>query len=226
MRVRHFLVAWAVLTLGGLMAACSSSPAAENTPTPQYVVITNTPRVTPTTAPVEAAVVPLDAPFMCKAQVVEQTYENGYMFWVGASSEERCKTQHTFEPESGEIWVAILGEDGRVGDWLIFPDTFDEEVDPESDPALEPDDPDLIQPIRGFGKVWREQLSNRQRRALGYATAGEFLFVTDYRYDPGGFLNDEDEFVPRPGIHTILALGGERLLYDEQSKLVFAISGD
>lgn len=222
----RFLTRWialfgpAALTL--LLVACSVPPSGEATSTPLYVVITNTPPVTNTPVP-QSAIVPLDAPFVCRAEVVEQTFEHGYMFWVGGSTEERCNTQHTFEPGSGEIWVAILDETGRVGNWLIFVDDWDEDTEPESDPNMEPDDPDLIQPIRGFGKVWRERLSNRQRRAIGYATAGEFKFVTDYRYDPGGFLNEEGEFIPRPGMHTILALGGERLLYDEQSKQVFVI---
>ncbi len=222
----QFLTRWVVpfglaaLTL--LLVACGVPSSGEATPTPLYVVVTNTPPVTETPIP-QSVIVPLDAPFMCRAEVVEQTFEHGYMFWVGGSTEERCKTQHTFAPGSGEIWVAILDETGRVGDWLIFVDEWDENTEPESDPDMEPDDPDLIQPIRGFGKVWREGLSNRQRRAIGYATAGEFKFVTDYRYDPGGFLNKEGEFVPRPGMHTILALGGERLLYDEQSKQVFVI---
>jgi len=122
--------------------------------------------------------------------------------------------------------VAILDETGQVGDWLRFPDEWDPATDPESDPNLEPPSEDLQQPVRGFGYIWREKLTDNQREDLGWATADEFKFTTDYRYDTGGFLNNDDEFVPRPGIHRILALGGEQFFFDETSGMVFFIGAE
>jgi hypothetical protein len=229
------------LTLAGCGGGGSSASAAP-TQTPIYIVVTDTPapgatqtagqqteeaESTPESegeseeaenAPEDTGVVPIPTPFVCKAEVVEQTFEQGFMFWVGGTVDERCKTKHDFEPGSGEIWVLILDEDdAQYGEWYAFIDDWDEDTDPESDPDMDPEDDDLIQPVRGFGKVWRDELTEDQRDKLGYATAGEFKFVTDYRYDPGGFLNEAGEFVPRPGIHRLVALGGEQLFFDEQS---------
>jgi hypothetical protein len=234
------------LLLALMLAGCGRSPSTSASPTqtPIYVVVTDTPApgATQTAAagqqteepeqtpegeggaegeeagPEDTGVVPIPTPFVCKAEIVEQTFEQGFMFWVGGTVDERCQVEHDFEPGSGEIWVLILDDDNaQYGKWYAFTDDWDEDTDPESDPDMEPEDEDLIQPVRGFGKVWRDDLTDDQRDQLGYATAGEFKFVTDYRYDPGGFLNEAGEFVPRPGIHRLVALGGEQLFFDEQS---------
>lgn len=218
-----------------LLTACSGGDSAGRpTQTPQYVVITDTPDGPGAEVAGDPAeeddgnseIVAAPTPFLCKAEVIEQTYEDGYMFWVGATTDERCRTEHDFDPGDGEIWVAILDETGQVGDWLRFPDAWDPETEPESDPDLEPPDDDLQQPTRGFGYIWREMLSEDQRTDLGWATADEFKFTTDYRYDTGGFLNNDGEFVPRPGIHRILALGGEQFFFDETSESVFFIGAE
>lgn len=220
-----------------LLAACNGVLAGQSpTQTPQFVVITDTPEggapagteageeSTAGGQPVETGPVAIPTPFLCKAQVIEQSFEQGFMFWVGATTEERCKVEHDFAPGSGEIWVSILDESGQVGEWVIVPDTWDEASEPESDPSLQPPSDDVRQPIRGFGKAWREGLTDEQREQLGWATGDELPFVTDYRYDAGGFLNDAGEFVPRPGLHRIMALGGEQFFYDEQSRATFFIA--
>jgi len=56
--------------------------------------------------------------------------------------------------------------------WQRFDDAF-EEGQPESDPSLEPPD-GHFQPIRGFGKVWRE--NPEVRRRLGWAVGVELAF--------------------------------------------------
>lgn len=227
-----------------LMTACGSLGVAQSpTQTPQYVVITDTPDAVaaapvdgtlasdvtantpaPSTQVSETGIVPIPTPFLCKGTVIEQSFENGFMFWVGATAEERCKIEHSYALGTGEIWVSIFPEDGQVGEWVIIPDTFDEQVDPESDPNLEPPSEGLAQPVRGFGKAWREGLTQDQRDRLGWATGTELPFVTDYRYDAGGFLNDAGEYVPRPGTHRIMALGGEQFFYDEQTSTTFYIA--
>jgi hypothetical protein len=233
---------WLSLLMGvvlvGTLSACGGgrSPSQLPTQTPIYVVVTDTPGIAPTeevsipgdsgTEPQPSEIVELPAPFMCKAEVVEQTYEYGFMFWIGATTEERCATNHTYEPGSGEIWVAVFEEDSRVGDWLIFVDDWSEDTDIELDPDLEPPDSTLIQPIRGFGKVWREGLTEDRQEELGWATAPEFQFATNYRYDPGGYLDEDGAFVSRPGVHRIEALGGEQFFFDEISQMVFYIPAE
>jgi hypothetical protein len=62
--------------------------------------------------------------------------------------------------------IYVLSDDGR---WTLHPDTF-VEGEPESDPSLSPP-AGYLQPIRGFGKVWRENADVRER--LGWARSRE-----------------------------------------------------
>ncbi len=78
-----------------------------------------------------------------------QRFENGVMVW-------REDTQQIF----------VFFNDGT---WQSFSDTF-QEGDRESDPSFAPP-PGGQQPIRGFGKVWREHDALRDK--LGWALAKE-----------------------------------------------------
>jgi hypothetical protein len=102
------------------------------------------------------------APDICPANAAivsagaEQQFEHGVAIWV-----------------EGELGIYILFEHGQYS-WLFFQDAW-QPGEPESDPALEPP-PGLYQPVRGFGKVWREQPGVRER--LGWALAPEIGFTT------------------------------------------------
>jgi hypothetical protein len=78
-----------------------------------------------------------------------QPFEHGSMVWRG--DEQR---------------IYVLFEDGR---WAVFADTF-REGDPESNPGLIAPE-GVEQPVRGFGKVWREHPEVRE--SLGWATTRE-----------------------------------------------------
>lgn len=78
-----------------------------------------------------------------------QTFEQGVMIWRG--DEQR---------------IYVLFSDGS---WRVFADTF-REGDPEMDATLRPPE-DRLQPVRGFGKVWREYPDVRAK--IGWATARE-----------------------------------------------------
>lgn len=78
-----------------------------------------------------------------------QRFDGGVMIWV---------------EETGRIYAFL--SDGR---WLSFADTF-REGDPESDPAFAPP-AGKQQPVRGFGKVWREHPDLRD--AIGWALTKE-----------------------------------------------------
>ena len=79
-----------------------------------------------------------------------QPFQRGAMLWL---------------EETREVWV--LEDDGH---WERFPDTWTEDQ-PASDPNLVPP-PGLFQPVRGFGKVWREALGG-PAAAVGWAVAPE-----------------------------------------------------
>ena len=161
-----------------------------------------------------------EAPFTCRAGVIEQSFENGFMFWVGHTTQERCTDQHAFTASSGEIWVAILDKSGKTGQWLIFVDDWQEGVDPVTDLSLTPPGEGLSQPVRGFGKVWRTKLDDQQRKNLGWATGDELPFTTDYTYQSASFKNAQGEVVPRPGKHTLRGLAGDLFEFDENTRMV------
>lgn len=83
-----------------------------------------------------------------------QTFQNGVMIWVSSLGTQ---------PQAA---IYALYNNGT---YQRFNDTFTEGVDPERSGAQPP--PGLQEPVRGFGKVWRENPSVRE--TLGWATGGE-----------------------------------------------------
>jgi len=67
--------------------------------------------------------------------------------------------------------ILVFYDDGR---YEQYEDVWTD-AEPESDPAMVPP-AGLFQPVRGFGKIWRENPSVRDR--LGWATAPEQGFDT------------------------------------------------
>lgn len=98
------------------------------------------------------------APALCPggepaaSAAAEQPFEGGVMIWLEATDS-----------------IYVFYDDQR---WQRLDDTWSEEL-PESDPNLVPPE-GRFQPIRGFGKVWREQPEIRQR--LGWALGVELAF--------------------------------------------------
>lgn len=95
----------------------------------------------------------------------QQPFQNGFMVWL--------------EP-SQLIYVFFTNYGGQS--YRSYADTF-KEGDPESDPSLIPP-AGFLQPVRGFGKVWRENPEVRDN--LGWATAPETGFDT-WRQSYQGF---------------------------------------
>lgn len=92
----------------------------------------------------------------------EQHFERGRMIWLGA-----------YET------IYVLYDDGQTPAWRAFFDDWVEvEGDLADDLALTPP-PGLFQPVRGFGKVWRENETVRER--LGWALGPEQAFSGVYQ---------------------------------------------
>lgn len=141
---------------------------------------------------------PLPTALVSQIQVAEQGFEHGRMFWL--------------QP-TGSIWVMINAEDSLTdGEWLEFENTF-EEGEPENDPSLTPP-ANLLQPIRGFGALWRDNPEIKE--ALGWATGPEYGFVTQYEYRPGGYLDTNGNYVPGPGVHVLYSLGRQAFAFEER----------
>jgi len=135
-------------------------------------------------------------PIVVPIQYAEQLFEHGRMFWL--------------QP-IGQIWVLLVTGEGR-GTWTTYEDTF-LEGEPESDPSLVPPEDNLMQPVRGFGKLWRT--NEEVRNALGWAVNPEFGYVESYEFHAGGSVDASGGYTPEPGYHIIYSLYGERFRLNE-----------
>jgi hypothetical protein len=103
------------------------------------------------------------APDICPAEAAlvsdgaEQHFERGVMLWVDAQDR-----------------IYVLFDDGQHPRWSAHADEWDE-GEPAMDPELTPP-PGLQQPVRGFGLLWRENRTIRER--LGWALAQERGYET------------------------------------------------
>ena len=108
---------------------------------------------------------------------VEQTFEGGRMIWIQGGRD-----------------VYVIFTDSETPQWQQYIDQYTD-GQPASDPGLVPPSPGLIQPVRGFGLIWREQTRVRER--LGWATTPEISYdgavqdsvtATYVRSQQGGIL--------------------------------------
>lgn len=138
---------------------------------------------------------------------VEQLFEGGRMIWFR---------------ETRTIWVLVGDKvDPEMGDWLCFEDTF-VEGDTESLPTYEPPpntttqstrlDVRVQQPIRGFGRIWRE--NPEVQTQLGWALTPEIEHSARREYLAGGRLVN-DEYESGPGEWRIGSFYHETLLLFE-----------
>jgi hypothetical protein len=165
------------------------TPQPDLSPTPQP-----SPMPTQSAVPTAEAAAAFPTPTVREIYVAEQPFQRGRMFWL--------------QP-TGQIWVMLETEPG-VGIWQVYDDAF-KEGDLEFDPSITPPE-GLLQPIRGFGTIWRGNPEVRQ--TLGWATDNEFGFVANYEYQPGGSLI-EGEFVAGPGYHFLRSLYGDWFRFNE-----------
>jgi uncharacterized protein with LGFP repeats len=115
--------------------------------------------------------------------LAEQPFERGLMIW---------------ESDSRQIYVLL--DDGT---WQALADTWIEGVDPAYDSNLPPPP---VQPQRGFGKVWREQLGGPEA-AIGWALANERAVDGWRQQFDGGMLvwtDAEQEEASGPGTAYVL----------------------
>jgi serine/threonine protein kinase len=100
----------------------------------------------------------------------EQRFQHGVMFW------------------RQDLWKIYAVH--NAGTWSVYDDTYTD-GQPETDPTLVPP-PGLIQPKRGFGKVWREQLGGPDA-AIGWATEMEGEIGGHFqRFERGLILSNRD----------------------------------
>jgi hypothetical protein len=117
---------------------------------------------------------------------VQQNFEGGSMFWLASSQQ-----------------IYILYNDDASPTWQVFDDTFEEGMPPQDDSLVPP--PDLLQPVRGFGLVWRDNPTIRER--LGWAVEPEL------GYD-GIIQSSEDRLYLRERGGGIVALQTDGQLWE------------
>ena len=149
--------------------------------------------LTPSTTPTPD---PFPAPVTGQIFIAEQAFQRGSMFWLGPI---------------GQIWAITTNEEGEQI-WQIYEDNFEEGM-PESDPEFAPTEPGLLQPIRGFGLIWRENPELREQ--LGWAIAEEVGYLANYEYHYGGTVDANNTFVQGSGYHLIESLSRDVYRFNE-----------
>lgn len=202
MEVTRVVVVTATLA-GDDANAQSSGPLPINTSAPEVTATTEatieaTTVVSPTPGPTATPDV-FPTPIIGEILVAEQDFQNGKMFWL--------------EPID-QIWIATTNSEGqRV--WINQDDSFEDGM-VENDPALTPPATGLMQPIRGFGMLWRD-IPDLQS-ILGWATGDEFGYMTNYEYHWGGTVNEDNVYEAGPGYHIIHTLNRSVYRFDEETR--------
>lgn len=114
---------------------------------------------------------------VCPAEAIqtaaaEQRFNNGFMIWL---------------KDVGGGTILVFYDDGRVNQ---FADTW-QSGQPESDPNITPPS-GMYQPVRGFGKVWRE---NNLGDTLGWAIEEEQGFDGKWQRDMSPSLSSDSAYL-------------------------------
>ena len=207
------------------LVACSSNTAQEQiviivtaTPAPNEIVVrmtftpaigdTNvetkdliTPHATmvePTSQPTPTSEI-FPSPVTKEIFIAEQEFEMARFFWLEPAE------------RSQSIWVLFYEKDSPLkGKWGIYEDTF-EEGEVSLDPNIVPPE-GFLQPIRGFGKLWRNNPEIRED--VGWALEREFGYIAEYRYEFGGEVVS-GEYIAAPGVHYLTTRSNQTFRFDE-----------
>ncbi len=128
-------------------------------------------------------------------QVAEEVFEHGRIFWI--------------QPRK-QMWVMYDIGQGS-GEWKVYDDTY-VDSEPASDPSIVPPE-GKYQPLRGFGKLWREHSEIKDK--LGFGITPEFGYVSNYEYHPGGQVDAQGNWVAGPGYHILFSLYNEKFQFNE-----------
>lgn len=139
---------------------------------------------------------PTPDPAQCPGQITqrpaaEQQFEHGRMIWLDGS------WLGDSEYPTGVIF--ILYNDGTL---KFFEDLW-QEGELISDPTLVPP-AGFYQPVRGFGRVWREEAAVRDK--LGWATAEEQAYLAQQQYGPLVDLKGSTMYLSLPNGQTVVKL--------------------
>ena len=134
--------------------------------------------------------------------IAEQQFEHGWMFWI--------------QPLD-QIWV--LAEEDGLQTWTVYDDTYSD-GQPSTDENIVPPE-GLLQPERGFGKLWREDGAIQE--LLGWAITPEVGYKTRYEYHAGGTVSaasadEPSAYIEGPGHHIIQTSGAINVQLNEADR--------
>lgn len=128
---------------------------------------------------------PLNPPNV--GQGVYQSFQNGYMVWVG-----------------NQDAIYVMYNDQQFPRWQVFRDYFNEGMPEVAGDYLNAPGPGLWQPRRGFGLLWRDNRVVRDR--IGWGTMEwEQPFSTQVQTS-----NEGEIFISRPDTGVFILLAGGR----------------
>jgi hypothetical protein len=180
------------------------------------ILLPTQPRTGPTTAPntpvpiygpgvLEGTLTaqPPAIPQVAAYNAVFQRYQGGAMLYVA---------------ELREIWVMVQTPGKSGGPYYRFPDQF-MEGDPEDIVDLEVP-VGLLQPHRGFGRIWREQPGLRTQ--LGWAADYEIPFTMRAARLMGGAFDSSGNFIPGGSVWT-MTLHDNNIAYFNEASSTWAM---
>ena len=126
-------------------------------------------------------------------QVAEEVFEHGRMFWVSPTKQFWVMVTTGPATAPGRSSTTPLSTVSRRSHSIVAPDG-------------------KYQPVRGFGKLWRENQTVHD--ALGWGTTPEFGYPSEYGYYPGGSVQN-GQYVPGPGYHVLFTLDREAIRFNE-----------
>lgn len=138
------------------------------------------------------------------SQGVYQTFQNGYMVWVGSQNA-----------------IYVLYTDLQLPRWEVYRDSFTEGMPEDSPEFSSSPAPNLWQPRRGFGLLWRNNATVRNR--IGWGTIEKeipYSVQVQTANDGALFIG-----VPESGVFGLLPAGSTWQLYSAAGVPVFANGG-
>jgi hypothetical protein len=122
----------------------------------------------------------------CSSPAVEQRFEGGRMIWL-----KEVPAACSLSGDTEGPFIYVLYSDDQYPSWQRFLDTWTP-AQPADDPTIVPPE-GKYQPVRGFGKLWRNDTELQGR--LGWALAPEQGFDGKYQITCDRFYDLADTYL-------------------------------
>lgn len=197
--MKRLLLLVTILTI----TACSSARPT-TIATPIVITAVTTPTAVPAPAPATASP-SYPAPSQVNVAAVYEPFERGFMIYLSDRKQIWVFIRPTLANTTTNLPV-------NFGQWLAYADTF-KDGEPETDPTFAAPTR-LLQPKRGFGKVWRENAL--VRAGIGWALEWELPYNASLTTYPIGTI-EGGKFNHKFSFHIITILDGSSIHVNEST---------